>query len=46
MRYKIVASGFSRECLTWADDIDLELVKERLRRDGFVEFVITEDVVE
>lgn len=45
-KYKIVASGFSKECLTWADDTNLDIVKEHLKREGYVDIKITEDVVE
>lgn len=34
MKYKIVASGFNGECLTWADDTNLDIAKECLRRGG------------
>jgi len=46
MKYKIVASGSNGECLTWADDTNLNVVKEHLRRRGYVDVKITEDVVE
>lgn len=51
MKYKIVASGFNGECLTWADDTNLDIVKEHLKREGYVDIKITEnkqlqDVVE
>lgn len=44
MTYKIVASGFNGECLTWADETNLDIVKERLERDGYVDIKITKDV--
>ena len=46
MKYKIVASGFNGECLTWVDDANLGIVKEHLKRNGYVDIKIAEDVVE
>lgn len=43
MRYRIVAYGPGKECLTWADDINLDIVKERLKREGYVDIKMTED---
>lgn len=46
MEYRIIAYGPGKECLTWADDTNLDIVKEYLRREGHVDIKITEDVVE
>lgn len=46
MKYRIVAYGPGKECLTWADDTDLGTVKELLVRRGYVDVKTTEDVVE
>lgn len=46
MEYRIVASGSSGECLTWADDSNLDVVKEYLKRKGYVDIKMIEDVVE
>lgn len=48
MRYRIVAVGFNesgsvRRYLTWADDTNLNIVKEHLKREGYVDVKITED---
>lgn len=45
MQYRIVASGSSGECLTWADDTNLGIVKESLARRGYADIKITEDVI-
>ncbi len=42
-RYRIVAYGPGKECLTWAGAINLEWTKERLRSDGYNTFDIKEE---
>lgn len=37
MRYKIVAYGPGKECLTWANDINLAWTKQRLKKEGYDE---------
>ena len=39
MRYRIVAYGPGKECLTWADDANLVQIKQRLRGAGYNEIV-------
>lgn len=46
MEYRIVAYGPGKECLTWADDTNLGIVKESLARRGYADIKITEDVIE
>lgn len=46
MEYRIVAYGPGKECLTWADDSNLDIVKESLVRRGYVDIKTIEDVVE
>ena len=42
-RYKIVAYGPGKSCLTWADEDSLEDIKNTLRSDGYDEFVVQEE---
>ena len=42
-RYKIVAYGPSKECLTWADDTNLDITKEYLRRKGCFDIQVEEE---
>lgn len=42
-RYKIVAYGPEKSCLTWADEDNLEDTKNTLRSDGYDEFVVEEE---
>lgn len=42
-RYKIVAYGPEKSCLTWADDDNLEDIKNTLRSDGYDEFRLKEE---
>ena len=43
MSYKIVACGPGKECLTWADEDNLENKKNTLRSDGYDEFMVEEE---
>ena len=44
-RYKIVAYGPGKKCLTWADETNLEAIKRRLRKEGDrrAEYQVEED---
>ena len=42
-RYKIVAYGPEKSCLTWADEHNLEDTKNTLRSDGYDEFMVEEE---
>ena len=42
-RYRIVAYGPGKECLTWAGAINLEWTKERLSSEGYNTFDIKEE---
>ena len=42
-RYKIVAYGPEKSCLTWADEYNLEDTKNTLRSDGYDEFMVEEE---
>lgn len=41
--YKIVAYGPNKKCLTWADDTDLGIVKDRLKRKGYSDIRVEEE---
>ena len=41
-KYKIVAYGPSSECLTWANEVTLEITKERLKREGYSDIRVEE----
>ena len=41
--YKIVAYGPSKEGLTWANEINLDITKERLRREGYLDIRAEEE---
>ena len=45
MRYKIVAYGPGKSCLTWwaGDQTDLEAKEHYLRLEGYTDFRIEED---
>lgn len=42
MRYRIWAYGPGKECLTWADTINLAWTKQRLKEEGYEEIVVEE----
>lgn len=42
MRYRIIAYGPGKECLTWADSINLDWTKQRLREEGYDKFIVEE----
>lgn len=42
-KYKIVAEGPGRECLTWARAKDIDFTKERLKAEGYTIFKIEEE---
>ena len=41
--YRIVASGSNGECLTWTDETNLEITKERLKREGYLDIRVEEE---
>lgn len=44
MRYKIVAYGPGKECMTWAEnEINLEAIKQSLALDGYDDFRIEKE---
>lgn len=42
-KYKILAYGPGKECLTWSGDTNLELMKEILKAEGYDVFKITKE---
>lgn len=42
-KYKIVAYGPEKSCLTWANEDNLEDIKNALRSDGYDEFTAKEE---
>lgn len=40
MRYRVIAYGPGKECLTWADDINLVWTKRRLKEEGYNEITV------
>lgn len=40
-KFKIVARGSGKECLTWADDSNLDIVKAHLEREGYTDVQVT-----
>lgn len=43
MRYRILAYGPGKECLTWSDDINLAWTKQRLKEEGYDEIIVEEE---
>lgn len=41
MRYRIIAYGPRKECLTWADDANLAQTKQRLEEEGYNDIRVT-----
>ena len=42
-KYKIIAYGPGKSCLTWANEDELEDIKDTLRSDGYYEFMVVEE---
>lgn len=42
-KYKIVAYGPEKSCLTWADEDNLEDIKNTLRSDGYDKLMVEEE---